>query len=271
MTINKLIRLITGIAVFLLPCMLDAQNIIVTNSNHLIFSGRPFLVINNGRGFYNNGVLGGTPPTSNKSTVVLTCSCASAIGGANSSTFYNLTVNLDPKNKNTTPNVLTMGANISVKDSLTFPVGSYELIELNGNTIDLINTGVIINERDSSRITGINGGTVTIVYNFTSPNGMANVNPGNIGLSLTTIQTLGSTHVTRGHQMQTNLSGGENAGLYRYFDVIPQFNPSGNSITARYYFFDGQIVDKSVDATSAKNVLTLWKSPFPVSSSWSVM
>ncbi|MES1159392.1 MAG: hypothetical protein ABUM51_01420, partial [Bacteroidota bacterium] len=104
-------------------------------------------------------------------------------------------------------------------------------------------------ENNSSYITGINGGTIKKTAVLNAPQA---VNPGNIGVELTSQAWLGFTVITRGHVQQSNTSGG--SGIQRYFDITPEDN--GNlQATLRFFYLDNELAGKG------KSYLTVFASP----------
>ncbi|HET7119426.1 MAG TPA: T9SS type A sorting domain-containing protein [Hanamia sp.] len=144
-------------------------------------------------------------------------------GGAS---LTNLTINK-------TSNDVKLGDNISVGGNLTMQAGN---LELNLFNIDLgSGAGAIMNETNDSRITGTSGGNIIKTANLNAP---ASVNPGNIGIAISSSQNLGSTVIKRGHVQQTSANGG--LSIYRYFDITPANNTSLNA-TLKMYYFDGEL------------------------------
>lgn len=144
-------------------------------------------------------------------------------GGAS---ITNLTIN-KPTNE------VKLGSNISISGNLTMQSGN---LELNLFNIDLGNgSGTILNETNNSRITGINGGNIIKTVNLNAPSA---VNPGNIGIAISSSANLGNTVIKRGHVQQTSTNGG--FSIYRYFDITPTNNSSLNA-TLKMYYFDGEL------------------------------
>jgi len=68
-------------------------------------------------------------------------------------------------------------------------------LELNNHTIDLGATGHIAEERNEARITGISGGIIKATVLLNAPR---SVNPGNIGVEITSAANLGLTPLQEG-------------------------------------------------------------------------
>jgi len=122
---------------------------------------------------------------------------------------------------------------ISVKDDLLFSAG---LLNLNGFNIDLGTTGMLINENDSSRVIGANGGELLFNVNLNAP---VQVNPGNLGLFITTTHNLGNITIHRGHKAQIN-NIGNTSSIQRYYELLPINNADLNA-TLAFRYFDGEL------------------------------
>ena len=92
--------------------------------------------------------------------------------------------------------------------------------DLQGGTMDFGSSGEAarLDEQGSARVAG---GQLTATRALNSP---SSADPAGLGLQITTSENLGDVDVTRGHTAQT--SDG-NAGIERYYDVIPAQNNSG--------------------------------------------
>lgn len=252
-----------------IPAIGKSQNLYFTNSDSLTMSGNAQIILNNtstsNRTFLKNNKYF---QCNNSSVVDIISYGLASIGGTSLPTFKNLTVDLkstDPTN----PNILTLNQSIVVNGDLSF--ASDGLIELNSFGINFGNNanGQIVNETNTARITGINGGKIIKTVNMSAPNSRVNVNFGNLGIIIstngangntTTAGDLGNVTVTRGHTLQKNTAGTGFAGVYRYFDVKPTSNPAGNNITVKFTYFDAEVTKAPVDYTNAKDQLTLWNS-----------
>ena len=212
-----------------------AQGLHLTSGINWVVSGSPFLVLNNS-GLSNNGNF-----SADSSTVLFTgnmINFGSFIGGDRPVSFFNLTISKSS-------NDVQLNNNAVVRGMITMDSGN---LQLNRYSIDLGYSGSIEGERNSSRITGINGGIIKITAILNSPHA---VNPGNIGVEITSEENLGLTVITRGHLEQTNGDG--QASIQRYFDFAPMRN-SGLKATLRFYYLEGELVEQS------KNGLTLYSS-----------
>lgn len=142
--------------------------------------------------------------------------------------------------------VLSLEQNIRIASSIDFVSGN---IDLNKKTIMLQPAAMLNGESETSRITGSNGGHVEISSTLNAP---ASINPGNLGVIITSAQNLGATTIRRGHQSQQN-SGGGGSSILRYYDITPADN-SGLNATLRINYFDTE--KNGLD----ENNFEMWKS-----------
>jgi hypothetical protein len=211
-----------------------AQGII--NNANIVVSGKAYIIVHNGS-FINNKIF-----KAGNGTVKITGSAAakkSVIGGTGALVFKNLTINK-------TANAVFLSANIKVNGHLNMTRGN---LNLKGYNIDLgSGAGTILNEKESSRITGAFGGNVIKTVTLNAPDA---VNPGNIGIKITSKANLGLTVIKRGHQQQTGLGGGKS--ISRYFDITPANNANLNA-GLKMFYFKGEL------AGQTENTLVFWKS-----------
>lgn len=173
--------------------------------------------------FINNGIY--TPALG---TVVITGDDSneqSAIGGDSLSTFYNLKINK-------TSNGTQLQQNIWISNELQMTSGE---LDLNGDTITLdASNGTIIGESETSRIIGPTGGLIQKTVELDAP---SNENPGNLGLSFSSSQNLGSTLIQRSHvaqQLNDTLS------ITRSFYVDPTNNEDLEA-TILFHYLDAEL------------------------------
>jgi len=164
------------------------------------------------------------------------------VSGAAIPGFYHLEI---AKN-----NTLFLQQDCAVGQDILFTSG---IIDLNGRIITLSPAAQLVSESETSRITGVAGGYITITTPLNAPSG---IDPGNLGAEITTAQNLGSTTIRRGHQSQNNGAGN---GILRYFDILPANNAALNA-TLRFHYFDAELNGL------AESNLTVWGSPD--NSSW---
>ncbi|MCB0644754.1 MAG: hypothetical protein KDC44_24080, partial [Phaeodactylibacter sp.] len=139
------------------------------------------------------------------------------------------------------------GATFTLSNELYLFSGN---LNLNGSELELTGNGTIIGENAASYIYSTNGGIVKKTLDLNAPTA---VNPGNIGISITSTANLGSTTIERGHDTQIG-SGG--SSILRYFEVTPANNAALNATLVFNYMdheLNGQVEDdlqlfKSEDA-----------------------
>lgn len=208
----------------LLLCLLPGinsypQGLLITNGGQLVADGSVKLVANN-CGIQNNGTF-----TAATSTVVFTGNngtSGSFLGGANTISFYNLTLNK-------TANGIQLNRSISVANLLSFDNG--DSLFLNGYNIDLGSSGQLSGEVAGKRITGRTGGYVQASTTLNAP---ASATPGNLGLSISSTANIGATTIRRGHEASVTYS------IFRYYDVIPA-NNSNLAATLVFNYFDAEL------------------------------
>lgn len=210
------------ILLLMLHTAVKCQGILIESGGNVVNTGAPFIVINNG-GFTNNGIF--TPATGTLSFAGTAATAASFINGSSTSSFYNLSLDK-------TVNGIQLNQHAAVSNMLSLLNG--DSIFLNNYNIDLGSTGTISGESAARRITGTTGGYIQITQLLNAP---AAVNPGNLGLLITSSSNMGSTVIRRGHLRQTN---GSNYGIERYFDILPAVN-TGLDATLRLYYQQGEL------------------------------
>ncbi len=189
---------------------------------HLVQSGGSQMVLQNAE-FINNGTFEST-----LGTVVMMgdgSDAQSAIGGDSLSTFYNLQINKSA-------NGAQLQQNIQINNELVMTSGT---LDLNGDTITLESVnGNIVNESESSRVIGPSGGMIQKTVTLNAP---SNENPGNMGVSISSSQDLGSTLIQRAHPAQ-GLNGGNS--IERSFTIAPT-NNGDLGATLRFYYLDAEL------------------------------
>jgi hypothetical protein len=223
----------------LLPYSLRAQNLRIGPGTQVVVTGAPAIVLNN-ISLINNGHF-----IAGNSTVSFNGDTQAYIDGNTPISFYRLAVNL-PSGE------LQLYNNAGVTGDITMNDGN---LRLNHYTLSLGSAARIIGERNEARITGGNGGAVTITVPLNGPHA---VNPGNIGVEITSNANLGPTLITRGHFMQSCSAG--QTGIQRYFDIMPSFH-TGAPATLRFFYFDSELGDNN------KNELNLFTAP-PGQNNW---
>ncbi len=130
---------------------------------------------------------------------------------------------------------LKLGSSVQVSGEVLFASGN---LYLNNWGLDLGTTGLLVNEANESRIyCDCTSGFVRAER----PLGASGTfDPGNIGLEITTTGTApGNTEVKRRHSL-VDLSGNNPSSVYRYFEVVSEFNLNFNA-TVKFRYFDGEI------------------------------
>ncbi len=128
----------------------------------------------------------------------------------------------------TTGNKISLGSNVSLDGTLDFGSG---LLDLNGYDLNLGSTGSLLNETNTSFATGSSG----YVISSATLNNPSGINPGNIGVVITSPSNLGNTIIKRGNYA---LSDGSNQTIKRFFDITPT-NNIGLNATLRFLYLDG--------------------------------
>jgi hypothetical protein len=172
-------------------------------------------------------------------TVSFTGNAAAAIRGSQATHFNILQVNKSGAG------ILTLQHAIGIGQQISFSSG---LLDLNGFDADMGSTGSLNGEQESSHIIGVNGGMVLITSTLNAP---AAVNPGNLGILITSAQNLGNTVVRRGEQSQATSSATGNS-ILRYYDIQPANNVALNA-TVRIRYLEGDL--NGLD----ENALLLWE------------
>ncbi len=142
---------------------------------------------------------------------------------------------------------VTLNNDITVTGMVDFHHG---IVELNNQTLSLGGTGVLNNESEDARITGIGGGAVT-AFN-TEVGGPSQLNVGNIGAVITSSTTQNNITVSRMHKPATSPDGTV-SGIQRTYLLQPANNAALNA-TLRFYYFDAELNGKN------ENTLGLWSS-----------
>lgn len=224
---------------------INAQGIIIGNGATLNVNGAGNLVINNG-GLSNAGTF-----TAGIGTVVLTGiaqPASTSLSGISPINFYNLSINK-------TGGSARLLRNTSITNNLLLNNGN---IDLNGFDIDLGSTGSLVGESVLSTFVGPTGGSINRTILLNAP---INVNPGNIGIEITSAANLGLTVIRRGHAQQVNSSG---FSINRYFDIIPTNNTALNA-SIKMYYQDSELAGVN------ESELKLWSKPVAANVLWTLL
>ena len=108
-------------------------------------------------------------------------------------------------------------------------------LNLNGRNITLLPTATVEGENENNRIIGPNGGEVSITLPLQSP---AGVNPGKLGIIISSTQNLGNVTIRRGHIQRIPVNAG--SSILRYYQVIPANNQNLNA-TLRFHYLDAEL------------------------------
>jgi len=222
-------RRLPALALALLPLAAWTQSLHAGPGIHVVMTGAPSIVLHD-IALVNDGDL-----SPGNSSFIFTGNAPAKtafIGGSRPAAFYRLALD---KAQGT----LLLDNNISVTGLLRMDKGN---LELNNHTIDLGATGHIDGERNEARITGAHGGGVKATALLNAPQA---VNPGHIGVEITSTGYLGLTTITRGHVAQDNATG--ETGIQRYFDILPTAN-TGLQASLRFYYFDNELAGNDKDA-----------------------
>ncbi len=198
-----------------------------TNAQLTITPGAQFVLTGNAQltlsniDFVNNGSF-----TAGSGSVLFTGNLVNLFTGGQNTTLYDLGIGK-------TAGSLQLQVPLAVSHQVVFSAG---LIDLNGNDLNLGNTGSLNGEQEASHIIGPNGGSVLFTTSLAAP---AAANPGNLGILITSSQNLGNTIIKRGHQSQVN-AGGTGNSIFRYYDILPANNTSLNA-TLRINYLDAEL------------------------------
>lgn len=131
---------------------------------------------------------------------------------------------------------------VSIFTNVMFTSGN---LDLNGHTLFLVAdpNGQLVGEKNGGRIFGNNG----LVRKLATLNNPVDINPGNIGVTISSTQNLGATTIDR-HHYSIN---GQN--LRRIFHLSPSNNSSLNASLQFHY------LDIELDGNN-ENLLSVWRS-----------
>ncbi|MCJ0742169.1 T9SS type A sorting domain-containing protein [Pedobacter montanisoli] len=125
---------------------------------------------------------------------------------------------------------LMLGNQLSLTGSVDLSIG---ILDLNGYNLNLGTTGQLLNENAASYVTG-NSGYIIATANLNAPQ---SVNPGNIGVVLTSSSNWGNTTIRRGNYA---LSDGTHQTIKRFFEIEPTLNTNLNA-TIRFNYLDMEL------------------------------
>ncbi|MFK8102993.1 MAG: T9SS type A sorting domain-containing protein [Saprospiraceae bacterium] len=197
-------------------------NIEIGTNAQMILNGDIHLVCKEMK-VVNNGTL---VPGSASNVAVISASFPAnvSIGGASPINFHKLEI------QTTQPVVLDQ--NITVNNTLTFSSGQ---LDLNGNLLSFGTNGSIVSEAMGQSIIGSIGGTANAAGDLDAPSA---VNPGNLGMTISSDANLGNTTIARGHLTPTGPNSGY--GIDRYYDISAT-NNTGLNATIRFAYLDSEL------------------------------
>ncbi|HBX51916.1 MAG: hypothetical protein A2275_12200 [Bacteroidetes bacterium RIFOXYA12_FULL_35_11] len=207
---------------------LCAQGLVIQPGANLVSNGPSLIIVDGNGGWINNGTA--SLVTGSTNTVKFVGNAAQNIGGANSTTFYNITV----ANSSTG---LVLGKNINVNGTLYMGTGDFDLKSFN---IDLGTTGSLNNESATSRIkvTPIltDGNDGKVIATRTLVSGL-NSNIAGLRLDINSTSYTGVRTISRGHQQLAgtgDFSANVSALLYYLLPGIGQLS-TNNRVIINYF------------------------------------
>ena len=222
-------EILAGVLVMLLIPLTVLPQVSVSSGTYLVNSGT---IVLNDLGITNSGTLNSTG-----GTIVFTGASNSTISGAGTFTIYNITVN-----KSTNSSGVVLNCNLTLTGTLTLTSGDFDIYN---KILTLGSTALISGETNNNLIISTaseNKGTVTATRDLSGP--ITNYTFGNIGITVTTAATLGSTTVTR---MFTPVIVEQDTGIARCFTIIPTNNSDLNATLVLRYFGNEIISDLDPD------------------------
>lgn len=127
---------------------------------------------------------------------------------------------------------LLLGRDIDIRSGIWFTSG---YINLNNHVITLLGNTALNNESESSHIIGTSGGYVQSSMQLNNPQA---VNPGNLGLIITSSQNLGFTTIRRRHQPLP--VDANRVSIQRLFEIVPENNTALNA-TLRMHYLESEM------------------------------
>jgi len=219
-----------------------AQRLYIGTGSNLVAKG-PVSIVLQDAGLSNDGIC-----TTDSSTFLFSGNTVTSplLSGNNPVGFYNLTIN-KPGGE------LMANQTLSVAGALAMQNG--HLLLNNDANVNLVGAGQITGENEQSNIIANSGSAVIVKPNLVAPQAL---NPGNIGLELTSNATLGPTTISRLDNPQMTASGA--VSIKRYFVVFTN-NYHGWDATIKMYY-----LDTLLNGNAAAN-LTVWL-PSDATSQW---
>lgn len=156
--------------------------------------------------------------------------------------------------KEGTHKVSLQNYNEEVRGQMVFTSGMFDL---NNNSLMLGSSGTLVNENENSRIIGPSGGLVKTQLNLNQPN---QVNPGNIGATITSTKNLGDVVIDRGYVFAAGLPLNSVQRHYSINFADPGLDNNLNA-TLKLNYFDAELTG------AHEPILVHWKYD-DVTSSW---
>jgi hypothetical protein len=225
------------LVVFIIAIGLQAQNVLKIQTGTIFSSANGAVVTLNNMDLVNDGIFN---QGAGQSIFVFNGTVNNTISGALSPLFDILQISKTGGAK------LTLQQTLRIGSSIAFGGGN---IDLNGQNILLSASASLVNESETSHITGPAGGFVQIVTPLSAPSG---ANPGNLGAIFTSTDDLGSVIIRRGHRFQMNAFGLGHT-ILRYYDIIPS-NTTALNVKLRMHYLETELNSLN------ENGLTIWKS-----------
>jgi len=221
-------------AATLITCTAAAQGLSIGTGAHLVVDGTTQIQLVNAN-LTNNGNF---VPSYGSVVFAGNNLTSPTISGSSYSSFNDLILNR-------TNSPLVLQQPIAVANNVAMVNGN---IDLNNHILDLGTTGLVGGERNDSRITGTSGGYIRLYTTLTAPQA---VNPGNLGLEISSAENLGFTELRRAHTPFDVSS--LDLSIDRYFQIIPTNNYNLNA-SLKMYYFEGEL------NTSSEANLQVWSS-----------
>lgn len=218
----------------LLNTAATAQGIAIGSGAHLVLNGAANVQLVDA-GLKNDGSL---EPSSGTVRFSGSSATSPSISGAANTAFHALTLDR-------TGAPLVLDQSVQVGQNLNMVNGN---IDLNGQVLDLGTTGMLVGERNASRVTGPAGGYIQSVATLNAP---VAANPGNIGLEISSPADMGLTEFRRSHT-PFDVSPLDQS-INRYFNVTPTSN-NDLGATLKMYYFEGEL------NSASEEDLQLWAS-----------
>jgi hypothetical protein len=174
-------------------------------------------------------------------TVWITGASGTTINGTGVPVMGYLQLNTGPATS------LTLNTDLQVAQLLNFQSG---LIQLNGQQLQLTGSAILQGESETSRITGITGGSVSA--SATGVDNPTNLNIGNLGAVITNTGNMGNVTITRSHVPVVNPYNTALQGIQRTYLIQPQ--DDNLYAVLQFHYFDAELNG------NAANTLGLWTS-----------